>query len=168
MIGATGVGKTSLVSRYVYSEFSGEYLTTIGVKIDRHRVRRGERLVDLMLWDLSGEDEFQSVQPAYLRGAAGYFLVIDGTRVETVDTGLLLEDRVRRAVGDVPFVVLLNKVDLVASWAMGPSDVAELQQRGWRIVETSAKTGVGVDAAFDLLVDAILSRAEGERWTLTR
>ncbi len=168
MIGATGVGKTSLVSRYVHSEFSDEYLTTIGVKIDTHRMERGSWVVDLMLWDLSGEDEFQSVQPAYLRGAAGYFLVMDGTRLETIDTGLALEARLRKTVGKIPFIVLLNKADLVASWEIGKTEVEHMRKRGWKVIETSAKTGAGVDDAFDLLIDMIFKGAEGARWTLTR
>lgn len=163
MIGAAGAGKTSLVSRYVHSAFSDAYLTTIGVKIDRRRLDRVDRIVDVMVWDLSGEDEFQSVEPAYLRGAAGYLLVIDGTRVETVDTGLALEARVRRTMGPLPFVALLNKADLVASWELGPSDVAEMRRRGWKIIETSAKTGAGVDAAFDLLVDTIFEATDEVR-----
>jgi GTPase SAR1 family protein len=71
MLGATAVGKTSLVMRFTSSIFHERYATTIGVKIQHRRVQLGERLIDLLLWDLSGEDEFQSVQPSYLRGAAG-------------------------------------------------------------------------------------------------
>src|SRR5690606_21959404 len=63
MIGATAVGKTSLVARFVNSVFSDRYATTIGVRIHTRRVRLDQRMVDLIIWDLSGEDEFQSVQP---------------------------------------------------------------------------------------------------------
>jgi small GTP-binding protein len=158
MIGATGVGKTSLVTRYVRGTFSGEYLTTIGVKIEAKRIPRpGGGVVDLMLWDLSGEDEFQRVQPAYLRGSAGYLLVVDGTRRETIDTAAALEARVRSVVPRAPFFVLLNKADLVASWELGPDDLAGMRERGWRCLRTSAKTGEGIDRALDLLVDAILA-----------
>ena len=102
VVGASGVGKTSLVARYVNSVFSEDYLRTIGVKIDSRRVARGDRVVDLILWDLSGEDEFQNMQPAYLRGAAGYLLVIDGTRLETLDTAVALEARARETIGGAP------------------------------------------------------------------
>jgi small GTP-binding protein len=175
MLGATGVGKTSLVARYVSSIFTERYATTIGVKIETHRVRRGDRSIDLIVWDLSGEDEFQTVQLAYLRGAAGYLLVVDGTRRETLGTAASLHARSREAVGDAPFVVVLNKADLVASWDIDGRDAealdsgAILPERS-AVVRTSAKTGAGVQEAFGLLVDAILGgrpsdhRSEGGRW----
>ncbi len=164
MIGATGVGKTSLVGRLVHSIFSETYRTTIGVQIEAYEVRRGDRKVQLIIWDLSGEDEFQSVQPAYVSGSAGYLLVVDGTRRETVDTGLALEARVREAAADAPFVVVVNKADLVASWEVGPADLEPLRQRASGLVETSARSGVGVPHAFELLVDEILNRMF-PRWT---
>lgn len=164
MVGATAVGKTSLVARFMSSIFHERYTTTIGVKIQTRRLQRGERWIDLVLWDLSGEDEFQSVQPFYLRGAAGYLLVIDGTRRETIDTALLLQARVQTATGPIPFVVVLNKADLVISWDIDAPTWEALEQRGFPIVRTSAKTGVGVEEVFNQLVDTILD-GRGEPWT---
>jgi small GTP-binding protein len=155
MLGATGVGKTSLVARVVSSIFSERYRTTIGVQIQVRRIRRGAREVELVLWDLSGEDEFQHVRLSYLRGAAGYVLVIDGTRRTTVDTALELQAAAMRAIGPVPFVVVLNKSDLVAAWELEPSDLRQLEERGWHVLRTSAKTGAGVEEAFNALVDEI-------------
>ena len=80
MLGASGVGKTSLVSRFVSSIFSDKYLTTVGVKVDKKVVAVDDTQVTLLLWDIYGQDEFQTVKPAYLRGASGYLLVADGTR----------------------------------------------------------------------------------------
>lgn len=158
MIGATAVGKTSLVARFASSIFNERYATTIGVRIQARRVRRGDRSVDLILWDLSGEDEFQSVQPAYLRGSAGYLLVIDGTRRETIDTAILLEQRARATIGSAPFVVVLNKADLAREWQIGGAETDLLGHKGWTLVKTSAKTGAGVDEAFDRLTTLILNQ----------
>jgi len=83
MLGSFAVGKTSLVSRYVTSIFSDKYLSTVGVKVDKKVITVAEEEVTLVLWDLYGEDGFQTVQKSYLRGAAGYLLVVDGTRFET-------------------------------------------------------------------------------------
>jgi small GTP-binding protein len=153
LIGATAVGKTSLVGRYVTSIFSESYHTTIGVKIESRVVTSKDREVDLVIWDLSGEDEFQNVQPSYLRGASGYLLVIDGSRRSTLDVAMTLESRVRAAVGVIPFVAVLNKIDLVAEWQLAPADVETMRSRGWLVVRASAKTGEGVDEAFERLVD---------------
>jgi len=164
MIGATAVGKTSLVARFLSSIFHERYTTTIGVKIQTRRLQRGERRIDLVLWDLSGEDEFQSVQPFYLRGAAGFLLVIDGTRRATLDIAIALHKRVRSTTGPIPFVVMLNKADLASAWDIDVQGLAELEQRGFPLVRTSAKTGEGVEESFNRLVNAILDR-RGELWT---
>ena len=154
LVGATGVGKTSLVTRYTRSIFSELYRTTIGVSIERRDVKRSDGTVALVIWDMSGEDEFQSVQAAYLRGAAGYLAVIDGTRRDTVDVALALEARVRSTIGSLPFVAAINKCDLALSWQLGGA-LEMLERKGWRLVRTSAKTGEGVEDMFAALVDEI-------------
>ena len=105
MLGATGVGKTSLVSRFVRSMFSDKYQTSVGVKVDKKTVTIGEDPVTLVLWDIYGEDAFQSVRASYLRGAAGYLLVADGTRQLTLETARSLQKTAEEAAGHVPFVL---------------------------------------------------------------
>ena len=119
MLGGFSVGKTSLVRRYVASIFSETYLTTVGVKIDKKTVERSGRTVNLILWDLAGEDDIASLRMSYLRGAAGYVLVADGTRPATLDVALSLRERVETEYGSLPFVLLLNKHDLIEQWAIG-------------------------------------------------
>jgi small GTP-binding protein len=161
MLGATGVGKTSLVARFVRSTFSDAYRTTIGVTIDTRRVRGGEREIDLVIWDLSGEDEFQSVNRSYMRGAAGLLVAVDGTRRGTLETALRLHDEAQAIVGDVPRVFVLNKSDLVAAWELDEGSKAALRGAA-AVVETSARTGAGVEDAFAALVVAMTER-ERER-----
>lgn len=151
LLGAYAVGKTSLVSRYVHSIFSEKYHTTVGVKIDKKRVTVGAQQLTLILWDLHGEDRFQQVRTAYLRGMAGYLLVLDGTRRETLASGLQLRQRVAAAVGEVPCVVAVNKADLRAEWELTPAALDPLTERGAQLFETSAKSGAGVETAFAAL-----------------
>ena len=156
MVGAFGVGKTSLVARYVRSIFSDKYQTTVGVKIDKKVVRsRGEE-VTLMLWDLAGEDALTTVKPAQLKGASGYILVVDGLRRQTLDAVIDLQRRVTGAIGAVPFVCVLNKADLRDAWEVQPGDVEPLAAQHWALVETSAKSGAGVEELFQTLTDAMM------------
>jgi len=148
MLGATGVGKTSLVSRFVLSMFSDSYLTTIGVKVDKKTVTVDGADITLMLWDIYGEDEFQTVRTSYLRGAAGYILVADGTRQRTLDTARELQSRAMAVVGNVPFVLVLNKADLGDEWRVDDRALWKMAEDGWTLVKTSAKTGAGVEEAF--------------------
>ena len=158
LIGATAVGKTSLVRRCVESTFSESYLATVGVKVDRKRVDVDNRRVNLMLWDLQGEEDGQSVRMAYLRGASGYLLVIDGTRATTFAVALELQKRAAAlARWPVPFVVLVNKADRYEEWEVSESDIGRLRSARWPVLFTSAKTGIGVEAAFGAIAERVIS-----------
>jgi small GTP-binding protein len=153
MLGAFAVGKTSLVKRYVSSVFSETYLTTVGVKIDKKAAQLAGKVINLILWDLAGEDDIASLRMSYLRGSAGYVLVADGTRRATLDVAVSLRARVDAEVGVLPFVLLLNKSDLVDQWAITDTDIAGLRNDGWWVQPSSARTGAGVEEAFtDLAV----------------
>ncbi len=161
MVGATAVGKTSLVSRFARGVFSDTYRTTIGVTIETKNVERAGQVTQLVIWDLSGEDEFQNVQAAYFRGAAGYLLVVDGTRPDTVDAALSLKAKLDRTVGKLPFVAAVNKTDLETSGGVDRQHLDRLANAVFLPVLTSAKTGAQVDEVFCRLVDAIHAAREG-------
>ena len=156
MLGATGVGKTSLVSRFVSSIFADKYLTTVGVKVDKKVVTLAEESVTLLLWDIYGEDSFQSVRASYMRGAAGYLLVADGTRQLTLDTARELQKTAEGVMGNVPYVLALNKADLVDEWQVDDKVLWKIADAGWPIVRTSAKSGAGVEDAFLKLTRAMI------------
>lgn len=151
LLGAFGVGKTSLVRRYVDTIFSDAYLTTVGVKIDKKQLTVGSEQMALILWDIAGEDEVAAVRVSYLRGAAAYLLVVDGTRPETLDTAVSIQARVGAEIGEVPFIALLNKADLMEDWALPAERIEHLEAAGWSFRRTSAKTGMGVEEAFQEL-----------------
>ena len=151
MLGGFAVGKTSLVSRFVTSIFSDKYLTTIGVKIDRKPVVVDQSTINIVIWDIAGQDEFQTVQQSYLRGSSGYLLVADGTRASTFETACELQKKAEDTVGRVPFILALNKSDLAAEWQVDPRAYARLAEQGWTITRTSAKTGAGLEETFQTL-----------------
>jgi len=148
MLGGFGVGKTSLVRSYVQSIFSDTYLTTVGVKIEKKTVNVGAADVALILWDIAGEDEVQAIRTSYLRGAAGYFLVVDVTRAETLDVAKSIQARVTSELGSVPFLFLFNKSDLKEDWQIPEQSLEDLKDSGRLVFRTSAKTGEGVEEAF--------------------
>jgi small GTP-binding protein len=148
MLGAFGVGKTSLVRRFVDTIFSDNYLTTVGVKLDKKTLAVGAETVNLILWDIAGEDDTSAVRTTYLRGSAGYLLVADGTRASTLDVACSIHSRAEAEIGRVPFMLLVNKCDLRSEWAIPESRLDELAALGWTIRPTSAKTGESVEAAF--------------------
>jgi small GTP-binding protein len=156
MLGSFAVGKTSLVRRFVESIYSDVYQTTVGVKIDKKNVKVDEKEISLVLWDIYGEDDYQKMRWTYLRGASGYLLVADGTRKTTLEKAVSLEQKVREEVGAIPFVLVINKSDLIRDWELDPALESQLAARGWGILRSSAKTGEGVEESFSLLTQKML------------
>lgn len=156
MIGTFAVGKTSLVRQFVESVYSEKYHTTVGVKVDKKIVTVGEQQVTLVLWDIEGAETGFALRQSYLRGAAGYLLVADGTRPDTVANAVALQARAEATVGKVPFLMLLNKVDLQQHWRVDPEELARLRASNWLVTTTSAKTGQGVENAFATLAQKMM------------
>lgn len=154
MVGVFGTGKTSLVQQFVHSLFTDKYHSTVGVKIDRKQVDLDGTTVNLVLWDLAGRDDSEDISTSYLRGSAGIFYVVDGTRRETFEQILEIGEIVKGAIGDVPSMVALNKKDLVDEWRLGQGDYNALLEAGLHTIGTSAKTGEGVEDAFFWLAQA--------------
>ncbi len=159
MLGASGVGKTSLIQRFVKSIYSEKYHSTIGVKIDKKTFSVYGEDVTLLLWDLQGEDHVHKIRSSFLRGASGFFVVIDLTRHETLVTAFSIQQMVEREVGSLPFYVLFNKDDLTDEFAITEEEIEEMQKNhGWRVLRTSAKTGERVEQAFYELAELMIKK----------
>lgn len=157
MVGVFGTGKTCLVQQYVHSIFAARYLSTVGVKIDRKDVKSNGEDIRLMLWDLEGRDGTRDVNSSYVRGAHGIIYVVDGTRAETASQMFEIRENIVREIGKVPSIVALNKVDLTDAWKLTAADESRLNADGLHSVRTSAKTGEGVEAAFQWLTDSMMA-----------
>jgi len=156
MLGSFAVGKTSLVRRYVDSIFSENYVTTIGVKIDKKLISANDTDLALILWDVYGEDNHQSVLPSYLRGMAAYVLVIDPSRSATFDSAKKLHSLVLDTLGEKPFVLVLNKSDIKSEWEMNDSIYDELSSAAITTIETSAKNDTGVNEVYQTIANALV------------
>jgi small GTP-binding protein len=153
MLGGFSVGKTTLVRRFIESVFSENYLTTVGVKVDKKVVTLADRTVNLILWDMAGEDDVATVRMSYLRGMAGYLIIADGTRPSTLDVALSLRERLQADYGGIPFALVINKHDLLDQWAIADSALESLRQKGWSVRLSSARSGEGVEDAFAEIAD---------------
>ncbi|MDR4464582.1 MAG: GTP-binding protein [Nitrospira sp.] len=165
LLGASGVGKTSLVKRFVEKVFDESYRTTIGTQLYDTSVTCDEELVKLNIYDLAGKDDpRQSYHDDSLESADGYMLVADVTRPDTLDVakGLISATKKQNLLPDdasdtkeLPFVLLVNKQDLLQSSAVTNSAL-EIFGGGTKILETSAKTGEKVTEAFEYLAKQML------------
>lgn len=148
MLGDFGVGKTSLVARFVRNTFSEQYLTTVGAKVDSKEVAlpSGD-VLKLVVWDIAGKSALDALNMNYLRGVSGLLLVADGTREATLRVALDLLMQSRDLLPGAEVVLLVNKLDIIDRWEVAPTTLAELR-RSLPVFETSARFGDGVEAAF--------------------
>ena len=159
MLGLWGAGKTSLVSRFVDQIFNEDYHATLGVKMDTKRVKVDDREIKMVLWDLAGSEGSFSLPKHFLSGSAAYVLVLDCTREESVSKGAEIILEMKSVVGDTPFVVALNKMDLD-----GPLNEASVKavlekqtKQTVKLLPTSAKTGENVENIFQQLAQTLLA-----------
>lgn len=157
ILGDFAVGKTSLVQRFVNNQFSDKYLTTLGVKVDTKEVALADgRSLKLAIWDVAGTDAPTELFLRYARGAAGYLLVADRTRPETLDACVRLRDAVAAAVRPLPYVLLGNKSDLLDQCRLQSAQARARLPDALDWLDTSALTGDGVEQAFRLLAAGML------------
>ncbi|MCS7063142.1 MAG: GTP-binding protein [Methylacidiphilales bacterium] len=157
LLGTPGVGKTSTVARYVKGIYSEAYHSTIGVKIDKKNIQFNGLDVTLVLWDLAGEDSFEKYRQAYLRGASGLIFIADGTRPETLQHALAMQQSALQNIETaIPHILIINKKDLVDQWKIPQTLIDTLAQQH-PLFLTSAKTGETIEEAFNLLTQYMLS-----------
>ncbi len=160
ILGSFAVGKTSLVRRFTEGRFDEKYLSTIGVQISRTSVTIEGKSINLILWDLAGDEPCNGLCERYLQGTAGVIIVCDLTRPDTLAAWHSYTERLREVIPYAKFVLVANKSDLVDERAI---DSAEREQiaatLGYPVFTTSAKTGENVDFMFTTLARDLLCTA---------
>ena len=160
VIGNHGVGKTSLVTRYVENKFSDAYLTTIGVNIMKKVVtleNEGEVVeVALMLWDVEGSTDNQMIPAHYAKGCNGYIVVVDGTREETLNNLKIHLDYINNMNETAPFVIAVNKSDLEAKISLDTAALKEIYPNCVNILKTSAKQDDNVEELFKIITNSTI------------
>ncbi len=165
MAGEAMVGKTSLIRRYVLDEYDDRYTATLGTKITKKRLMTvhpvdGRSLaVDLILWDIMGTPTLRELlKEAYYHGAQGILGVADLTRRDTLRELDAWARSIREVAGDIPTYFVMNKFDLRDQRQLDETTIRDhCGQRGAPWSYTSAKTGEGVEQAFQGLVSRVLT-----------
>ena len=146
VLGHFGVGKTSLIRRFVSNSFSDHYKVTIGVHITKKVVEiNAEDSISFIIWDLEGTDDPHTIREAYLLGTDGFIFVFDVTRAPTFQNIHADLGFVREKTGEVPILVVGNKMDLVDA---GQVTLMLTENGVPHDFLTSAKTGLTVDKLF--------------------
>lgn len=162
LIGASSVGKSSLLLRFTDDEFLSpeETTATIGVDYRIKGIEVGGKRFKLSIWDTAGQERFRTLTSSYYRGAQGVIITYDVTQRDTFDAlpTWFNELETFTTSDDVVKIIVGNKVDKEFSRVVTTEEgQAFADKMGCLFVECSAKKGVGVNGAFDELVNRIVS-----------
>ena len=173
ILGNAGVGKTSILERYVNKSFTGNYKVTIGADFLTRDLEVDGNRIKLQVWDTAGQEKYRSLGVAYYRGADACMLVFDladKTTFKDLDKWVeaffsqLPEDKAK----NFPVILLGNKADKpdrIISAEMAQKWCAE--RDAIPFYETSAKTNQGLEEAFEHIARMAMKRAQGDDITLS-
>ena len=158
--GEGGVGKTTLLHRYVEGKFSAETRMTIGVEFFLKETEIDGKQCTLQLWDFGGQERFRFLLESYVLGAKGALLMFDLTRMMTLENLEQWLNIVRKGDPNLPVLFVGTKIDLVDEIQVD-DDYARTFLEQYNLIDflkISSKTGENVSDAFNILTQKILER----------
>ena len=157
-VGDPAVGKTAIVSRFVYDSFEYSYDATIGIDFVSKTVFLDDgEAVRLQIWDTAGQERFRSLVPSYMRDSAVAIVVFDLASRDSFQHVTRWMDDVRDARGqDARIFLVGNKLDIAALRAVSFEEAVEVaREQGVMYMETSAKTSRGVRELFKAIATSM-------------
>ncbi|KAI9633459.1 P-loop containing nucleoside triphosphate hydrolase protein [Dioszegia hungarica] len=156
-LGEQSVGKTSLITRFMYDTFDNTYQATIGIDFLSKTMYLEDRTVRLQLWDTAGQERFRSLIPSYIRDSSVAVIVYDITnRTSFLNTSKWVDDVRNERGQDVIIVLVGNKTDLNDKRQVTPEDLDKrAKELGVMSIETSAKAGHNVKTLFKKIAMAL-------------
>jgi len=169
LLGDGGVGKTALRERFLGKGFQTGYILTIGADFAVQDLSIGEVQYKFQIWDLAGQQRFSAVRALYYKGSHGAILIFDQTRVDSLYNLEKWKQELFTNVGrEIPYLILGNKSDLPE--AIDTAEIEKFVQKSQseiqdipfeiKFLKTSAKSGLNVTEAFELLALTIKSYIE--------
>ena len=165
IFGDGGVGKTTLLNRYLTGLFKDDSGITIGVDFHLKKLEMDGKRISLQIWDFAGEDRFRFLLPSYIMGSSGGIFMYDITRysslknfqewLNVVDTGSVGEPE------RIPVMMVGSKLDLADRRAVSAQEALELAKSNglYSYSECSSKTGENVEEIFNEITRVMMRRA---------
>ena len=162
LIGDTCVGKSCILVRFSDDVFVENYVTTIGVDFRFKTMIVKNKIAKIQIWDTAGQERYRSITTAYYRGAAAIIICCDSTNKESFyNVNNWIDEISKYTDKDVDKLVLMNKCDLVEERQIDKNDISKFEKEsGLKVMEVSAKTGNGVDKAFEYIIEKLIDKNE--------
>ncbi|CAL5203814.1 unnamed protein product [Lathyrus oleraceus] len=156
-LGDQSVGKTSIITRFMYDKFDNTYQATIGIDFLSKTMYLEDRTVRLQLWDTAGQERFRSLIPSYIRDSSVAVIVYDvANRQSFLNTSRWVEEVRTERGSDVVIVLVGNKTDLVEKRQVSIEEGdAKSRESGIMFIETSAKAGFNIKPLFRKIASAL-------------
>eukprot|EP01129_Flabellula_baltica_P013482 TRINITY_DN6263_c0_g1_i1.p2 TRINITY_DN6263_c0_g1~~TRINITY_DN6263_c0_g1_i1.p2 ORF type:complete len:205 (+),score=45.63 TRINITY_DN6263_c0_g1_i1:619-1233(+) len=161
VVGDIGVGKTSVIRRYVNGGFSNQYKTTIGVDFAMKTIQLDDMIVRLQLWDIAGQERFGSMTRVYYKEAVAALIVFDLSRFSTLDSVRSWKEDIDSKVRlnneeNIPVILVGNKSDISPHLSKVSEIEEACEECGFlRWFPTSAKEGNGIEEMMNYLISVV-------------
>ena len=159
IIGEATVGKTCLLLRYADDSFTQNHITTIGIDFKTKFITINNSVIKLQIWDTAGQERFRTITKSYYKDANGIILTYDisnSDSLKNIQNWMKLIEQ--NAEDGVCKILVGNKCDLENRVIQKEEGEKIAQDFGMKFFETSAKSDINVDEAFNCLVSMILEK----------
>eukprot|EP00007_Cunea_sp_BSH-02190019_P006381 CAMPEP_0174236980 /NCGR_PEP_ID=MMETSP0417-20130205/6368_1 /TAXON_ID=242541 /ORGANISM="Mayorella sp, Strain BSH-02190019" /LENGTH=202 /DNA_ID=CAMNT_0015315685 /DNA_START=98 /DNA_END=706 /DNA_ORIENTATION=- len=170
VLGDSGVGKTSLLVRYVEDKFTMATKSTIGANFLTKQIEVDGKDITMQIWDTAGQERFQGLGTAFYRGSDGVIFVFDVTRRDTFEelerwrTSFLIQVE-QEGNNDFPMLIIGNKCDKADERVVSKQELVEFCNKyGLEYFEASAKDSINVEESFERVASLVVSNLKPEEF----
>ncbi len=162
LVGDYGVGKSTSIHRFVENKFKANYVPTLGVQVTKKSIEINGNNIDLMIWDLAGQDRYKMVRQRFYINTEGILMLYDITRMSSLINIKKWHAEVSKFIKNIPIILIGNKMDLIEKREVKTIDVKRfLEENDIKInlkIKTSAKEGMNTEKAFVFLVKMLMQK----------
>ena len=161
LVGDYGVGKSTSIHRFVENKFKANYTPTLGVHVTQKSIEINGYSIDLLIWDLAGQDRYARVRQRFYSNTEGILMLYDVTRMTSLKNIKKWHAEVSKFTKHIPIILIGNKIDLLEKREVKNDDVNRfLEENNINVnlkIKTSAKDGVNTEKAFHFLAKILMN-----------
>jgi small GTP-binding protein len=158
VVGDQSVGKSSLILRYTEDSFSNNMISTIGVEFKRKKINIENKEINIIIYDSAGNERYTKITKHFYAGCHGILILYDANNKHTFE-GISKWVQTLQIDQSLDVMVVGNKIDLEKNVTTEEGKIIA-KDYGTLFVETSAKSGLGVNRAFELLIEKIIEKSK--------